>query len=164
MTIGATVSFRPALIRLDDVVRDVRKASEFDVRLVDSTGALHVVRLRWGEKWGATGWRRELQCQGCVATARVLRLVHGRALCGRCWPVLTCHHRYKNSKYWRGQHDLLVVILRSLERPGSPGRRRHRRRLSAQVARASIAAATLPIAEALRLITLVDQILKEIHQ
>ena len=86
MSAGATTaySFRVNEIRLSEIGPQVGKAERFDVIVLDA-GA-RAMYTSPTPKVGHTWWRSEIQCEGCVGTARVLRVVNEPAFCGTCWP------------------------------------------------------------------------------
>ncbi len=119
MSFGAVAySFRPNEIRLDEVAHQVPDTDQFEVVTLDEWGNEQRVIVGFGQKWGARGWRRELQCNACTSTARVLHVVQGHAVCRKCFPLTTSHHLHKNSKAWQRHGAMVDKFLRSLLKPG----------------------------------------------
>ena len=158
---GATIAISPRVgeVRLDEVVHQVGDAHEFTVRVLDVAGVEREVHLTFTEKWAATSWRRELQCHRCSGPARVLQLVQGSALCRRCSPYMTNHHRRKNSAAWKTEGALADHLVRSLmnspARTTSPG---GPRRLALRLKQNTLARAARVLGDAQHLIKVVDSL------
>lgn len=119
MTIGAAkTSFRPGEIRLADLGVDREHMPRVLVRVLDQRGVDRVIECTFAEKWGATGWQRVLQCHRCGGPARVLRVMAEAALCRKCHPQRTEHHRRKNSRSWRTEGAVADSICRELLQHG----------------------------------------------
>lgn len=157
-TVATVLSFRPNEIRLDEVAGQLDDVEQFDVLVLDDSGREQVIAVEYGPKWGGN-WRKEMQCHGCVGTARVLHVAFGMALCRKCWPVPTAIQTHKNSARWRGEGALLDEVLRSV-RKGKPTRaaRRARQRLATKLIGNSLSNASQVIERVARLIHNVDNL------
>jgi hypothetical protein len=161
MTFGAIVcSFRPNEIRLEDIIAHVGDMDRIGVRVIDEAGQEQLITVTFGQKWGATGWRRELQCAACISTARVLHVAGGRAVCCKCWPVLTSHHRHKNAVAWQSEGAVLDKIIRSVLKWPAEKSQQARRRLGARLVRGSSIRAIGVIEQAQRVIKGADCVLR----
>jgi len=152
-------SFRVNEIRLDELLAEAGDAEEFDVLVLDESGNESCVRLKYTEKFGATSWRKELQCQRCGGPARVLRIAHGLARCRQCFPVPTQHHRHKNATHWKEEGALADSIVRSISKSESTKKvRRARQRLAARLTRNALSNASRVIEQATRFVYMVDNL------
>ncbi len=161
MSTGATTaySYRVNEIRLSEVGPQVGKAEQFEVVVLNEAGAERYIAVAIGPKWGARGWRGELRCEGCVGTARVLRVVNDHAFCGTCLPNVSQHHLHKNSTHWRAEGEVVHAIIRSVLKPkSSRSACRMRQRLAARLKRNVLSYATLVTENAERLIKAVDSL------
>jgi hypothetical protein len=153
------VSFRRAEIRWTEVAPQVGDADTIDVLVLDTWGIPQHITARCAQKWASNSWHREFACPACVHTARVLKVVNGIAVCRRCLPALSAHHRFKNCSNWTNEGAPTDEIIRSALKPKSTRRaRRRRQRLAEQLKRNALSRAALVIEEAERLIKGVDSL------
>lgn len=142
MTVG-TMGFgadavSPAVgrVRLEDMLAQVRGSTEFIVVALDQQGVIAHLQLRFADSWGATSWRRQLECPFCLRPARVLQVRDGVAACGRCMPRVTAHHRQKNTTSWarEGLHfDQLMQQVYGPRRKRAPSLKSLTRRIELAV-------------------------------
>ena len=88
-------SFRRGEIRWAEVAPQVGNANTIEVLVLDKHGLPQRVTVRCAQKWASNSWHREFACPACVHTARVLKVVNGIAVCRRCLPAPSAHHRFK---------------------------------------------------------------------
>jgi hypothetical protein len=146
-------SLRVGEIRLEDIVHQVGEARQFVVHVLDRAGVALQIHLRITEKWGGS-WQRQLQCPQCNRPARVLAVHEGSAVCGRCAPRRTAHHRHKNSRAWRHEGALADEVARAALR-GTSSRSRMRR-LIGQLKERSLGGAEHARDDAMRLALAID--------
>lgn len=160
MTFGAVaISPRLGEIRLAEVASQVGDVEEFEVLVLDEMGCAQRLMVRLTAKWAATSWQKALQCHVCSSPARVLRVLGGAALCGRCLPRPTEHHRHKNNTAWSTEGALADQIIRgaldtSLSRPT----RSRQKRLARQLKRNTLSRASALMGQAEALLRAVDNL------
>lgn len=159
MTFGArAISFRPGLVRLEDVLPQVADADAFEAVALDATGTRVTLEVQLTEKWAATSWQKQLQCGRCSCAARVLQVVAGIAICRRCRPERTAHHKHKNSSSWRSEGEIADELIRSLMKCPPAKAHRRRQRLARRLKRNTLARAGSLLSDAQHLIKVVDNL------
>lgn len=148
-------SFRVAEIRLEEVVRQVGDAQQFIVRVLDHGGAERQFELDFTQKWSGV-WCRQLRCPLCCRAARVLSVQGQSAVCGRCRPRRTAHHKYKNSSQWHAEGALADTFSRALLRGNSSRAPSSMKQLTEHLTERSTARTAAAIDSAARLIQAVD--------
>lgn len=104
-------------VRLEDMLAQVGGSAQFVVAALDQQGVVVFLELRFADSWGATSWRRQLECPCCFQPARVLHVRNGIATCGRCLPRVTAHHRQKNTASWRREGLHFDQVMRQIHAP-----------------------------------------------
>lgn len=159
LRIGASaISPRVGEVRLADIASQARDKDEVDVLVLDRAGAQHHVIVNYTTKWGATSWRKELQCHCCLGPARVLQLVNGLCLCRKCAPLPTPHHIHKNAAAWANEDGIADAIIRLTLKQPTNARRHRKRRLVARLTENTLANASNVLANAQALIVAIDNL------
>lgn len=56
--------------------------------------------LSVGRRWAGRGWHSMIECPSCRCVSRVLHVLRGQLLCGRCGPHLTVRQREHKNRFW----------------------------------------------------------------
>ena len=163
LRIGASiVSPHVGEVRLADIASQVSVKDQVDVLVLDRAGAQHHVIVNYVEKWGATSWRKELQCHCCLGPARVLQLVNGLCLCRKCLPMPSAHHVHKNATRWTDEGGIADAIVRLTMKPPTSARWHRKRRMAARLRGNTLAHASNVLANARSLIAAVNYLLASV--